>query len=146
MSTRSSIAIKHGDRIKSIYCHSDGYLEYNGRVLLEHYSDSVKVNKLIAMGDVSMLGREIGEKINFNDDLSYDGNNTAEQCRFYSRDRGEEGVEYKSFAGEADFIDYYDGCGCEFYYLYDHGVWYYSQGREFTPLHESVKVKELVNA
>ena len=41
MSTRSSIAIKHGDRIKSIYCHSDGYLEYNGRVLLEHYSDSV---------------------------------------------------------------------------------------------------------
>ena len=142
MSTRSSIAIKHGDRIKSIYCHSDGYLEYNGRVLLEHYSDSVKVNKLIAMGDMSMLGREIGEKINFDGGLSYDENNTAEQCRFYGRDRGEEGVEFQSFDDEDSWIGFYGDC--EYFYLYDHGVWYWSQGDEMLPLHEELVNREVV--
>ena len=48
-----------------------------------------------------------------------------------------------SLKWKADFIDYYNGCGCEFYYLYDHGVWYYSIGKDFAPLHESNKVKEL---
>ena len=137
MSTRSSIAIKHGDRIKSIYCHSDGYLEYNGRVLFNHYSDSVKVNKLIAMGDMSMLGREIGEKINFNAPMQYDENNIAEQCRFYSRDRGEEGVEFKSFDDEAAWVNFYSDC--EYFYLYDHGVWYVKDyDSDFEPLHQKL--------
>ena len=30
MSTRSHIGIKIGDKVKYIYCHSDGYLSYNG--------------------------------------------------------------------------------------------------------------------
>ena len=35
MSTRSSIGIKRKDgTIECIYCHSDGYLEYNGKLIL----------------------------------------------------------------------------------------------------------------
>ena len=38
MSTRSRIAIKQNDgTYKSIYCHSDGYLEHNGYILYNYY-------------------------------------------------------------------------------------------------------------
>ena len=143
MATRSAIGIKHGDRIKAVYCHYDGYLEQAGRALYTHYQSSVKVNKLISMGDMSGIGADVGEKHAFNERSEYLADGIATQCTFYGRDRGEEGVEHKSFATEADFIDYYNGSGCEFYYLYDHGVWYYSIGKDFAPLHESNKVKEL---
>lgn len=143
MATRSAIGIKHGDRIKAIYCHYDGYLEHVGRALHTYYQDSIKVNKLISMGNMSGIGADIGEKHVFNDRSEYLADGIASQCTFYNRDRGEESVEFKSFATEADFIDYYNGSGCEFYYLYDHGVWYYSVGKEFKALHESNKVKEL---
>jgi hypothetical protein len=143
MATRSAIGIKHGDRIKAVYCHYDGYLEQLGRALHTYYQDSIKVNKLISMGDMSVIGADVGEKHKFNDRSEYLPDGIARQCTFYNRDRGEQDVGYKSFATEADFIDYYNGCGCEFYYLYDHGVWYYSIGKYFAPLHESNKVKEL---
>ena len=57
MSTRSLIALKQKDgSIKSIYCHWDGYLEYNGMILLNYYNDYDKVNKLIDLGNISQLG------------------------------------------------------------------------------------------
>jgi hypothetical protein len=146
MATRSAIGIKHGDRIKAVYCHYDGYLEHLGRALNTYYQDSIKVNKLISMGDMSCIGADIGEKHVFNNRNEYIDEWIATQCTFYGRDRGEEDVGHRSFAGETEFIDYYDGSGCEFYYLYDHGVWYYSSGKEFSPLHESAKVKETADA
>jgi hypothetical protein len=47
MSTRSRIGVMHGDKVKSIYCHNDGYLDYNGIFLQESY-DSAKANQLVA--------------------------------------------------------------------------------------------------
>ena len=138
MSTRSAIGIKHGDRIKAVYCHYDGYLEYVGRILNDYYQSSVKVNKLISLGDMSCIGADIGEKHEFDRRSEYLDDNTARECTFYGRDRGEENVEFKSFASENEFVEYYEGCGCEFFYLYDHGVWYCSTGNEFTPLHEEL--------
>lgn len=35
---------------KSIYCHWDGYPEYNGLILFENYKDKNKVEKLINLG------------------------------------------------------------------------------------------------
>lgn len=44
MSTRSYICIENEDKsISGIYCHSDGYLTYNGAMLLDHYSDRKKL-------------------------------------------------------------------------------------------------------
>ena len=41
MSTRSYICMEVGDnRYKTIYCHFDGYLDYNGKMLLEYYDDA----------------------------------------------------------------------------------------------------------
>ena len=57
MSTRSRIAIKQKDNTyKSIYCHCDGYPEYNGVILYYHYSDPMKIKLLMSLGDISYLG------------------------------------------------------------------------------------------
>ena len=53
MSTRSRIAIKQKDgTYKSIYCHSDGYLEYNGVILNKYYQDETKINLLINLSEM----------------------------------------------------------------------------------------------
>ena len=138
MATRSAIGIQHGDRIKAVYCHYDGYVEHLGRALHTYYQSSPKVNGLIAQGDMSCIGADIGEKHPFNDRCEYIDEWIATQCTFYGRDRGEDNTDFKSFATETDFLEYYDGCGAEYYYLYDHGVWYVSQNHRnnFKPLHE----------
>jgi len=60
MSTRSRIAIELPDgSVKSIYCHNDGYLDHNGRILNNFYADREKVRALIKLGDISSLSEEI---------------------------------------------------------------------------------------
>ena len=133
MGTRSAIGIKHGDVVKAIYCHYDGYLEYMGRVLTLYYQDSIKVNKLISMGDMSGIGAAIGSKHSFNDRANYLDNGIAEQCTFYARDRGEENAEFRTFQSEQEFVDEF-AAGEEFYYLFKDNRWYYSRGDAFEEL------------
>jgi hypothetical protein len=134
MSTRSAIVIMHGDNCKAIYSHSDGYLSYVGKVLLEHY-DSTKANMLVAMGDMSMLGKEIGEKIDFNDRMVYDTDNVAKQCRFYKRDRDETGVDFKTFFNDQEL---FAGIDAEYFYVMKDNVWYVSEGSEWKVLSEAL--------
>lgn len=48
MSTRSLIAKQIGeDAYLTIYCHSDGYLSYNGAMLIDHYNSEEKIDELI---------------------------------------------------------------------------------------------------
>jgi hypothetical protein len=136
MATRGAIGIKHGLRIKAIYVHWDSYVEHVGLCLHTYYQDSIKANKLISMGDVSGIGAEIGEKHAFGNSAEYLLDGCAIECTFYSRDRGED-APFKSFASEEEFVDYYEGSGSEYFYLYDHGVWYVADRKgEFKPLHE----------
>ena len=135
MGTRSAIGIKHGDVVRAVYCHYDGYLEYMGRALTLYYQDSIKVNKLISMGDMSSIGAAIGSKHAFNDRSNYLDNGIAEQCTFYARDRGEENVEFRTFQSEQDIV-YEIEAGEENYYLIKDNRCYYSTGdriEELTP-------------
>ena len=133
MGTRSAIGIKHGDVVKAVYCHWDGYLEHNGLILARFYDNSVKVNKLISMGDMSSLGASIGEKHAF-DQPSLAETLEETVCRFYKRDRGEEGTEFRTYQNEEDFLKNFN-MGEEYHYLFDNGKWYYSAyGEEFKPL------------
>ena len=82
---------------------------------------------------LSSLGASIGEQQDFNDYREVD---TLEEtwCKFYKRDRGEENVDYKTFANEQDYLNNFD-MGVEFHYLFDNGKWYYSDyGSELKPL------------
>jgi hypothetical protein len=63
MSTRSLIGIQPdptSDSILAIYCHSDGYPEWNGRILLEHFPTEEKATALVSGHDVSALGKDGG--------------------------------------------------------------------------------------
>ena len=57
MSTNSMIFKVSDDqtRVRGIYCHWDGYLEYNGAILNEYYQDPAKVDRLIDFGALSSL-------------------------------------------------------------------------------------------
>jgi hypothetical protein len=56
MGTRSRIGYQLPDlSIVSTYCHYDGYLEGNGRILAEHYQDREAVKELIDGGSMSSL-------------------------------------------------------------------------------------------
>lgn len=56
MGTRSRIGLALGpDQIVSVYCHYDGYIQHNGRKLVEHYNTKSAVEELINGGDMSLL-------------------------------------------------------------------------------------------
>ena len=63
MSTRSDIIVQRADgKWHRIYCHSDGYLSHNGQILFDHYNSQAKAESLVQLGDLSLLGPEIGVK------------------------------------------------------------------------------------
>ena len=60
MGTRSTIALEFADgTVQQVYCHWDGYLEHNGKILAEHYMDPFKVKELVALGGFSSLDTSI---------------------------------------------------------------------------------------
>ena len=104
MGTRSRVAVMHGDVCKSVYCHYDGYLDYTGRILQEHY-DSTAANQLIALGDNSGVKESV------------------EEMNFY-KDRGEEDVGYQVAHSFEEFLEQVERCFGEYYYVMRDGVWY----------------------
>ena len=97
MSTHSNIGILNQDgTVDYIYCHFDGYLQYNGSILNKHYTTEEQVRKLIALGDMSSLGEKLGEKQEFNKQ------SRREYCLAYGRDKGESNTE----ARKCSYVDY----------------------------------------
>jgi hypothetical protein len=124
MGTRSRIGIVVGNKVHSVYCHWDGYVEGVGVMLACHYDDFAKISQVIALGDLSSLNPEIGEKHDF-DDRFEDSDPRSNWSRFYGRDRGETGCEYRTH----DFAEDMSKCGdcAEYMYIFGtDGVWYYS--------------------
>ena len=106
MATRSNIAYKTAEgKIRSVYCHWDGYPEHNGKILMDHYTDQAKIEALVALGSISSLGIELGEKQDFDDRSTQKDDWTLA----YHRDRGEELVvsEYEDIPSwVADMEEY----------------------------------------
>lgn len=109
MATRSTIAIEYADgTVGQVYCHWDGYLEHNGKILQENYSNPFILRDLIDMGDISSLGPKIGTKHPFSpfegdDKAAYELAQEAGYTTFYGRDRGEDGVSARTFANFDDY-------------------------------------------
>ncbi len=105
MSTRSDIIAQRADgKWARIYCHHDGYLEGVGQTLHDHYRTQEKIDALMALGDISSLGEQLGEKHDFDwmmkmyradrdfrEDPEYQ--RLRRMCNVYGRDRGETGTE-----------------------------------------------------
>jgi hypothetical protein len=61
MATRSRIGLELADgSILSIYCHWDGYPEFNGEKLTQHFNTKEKVKELVDLGDISCLWTNAG--------------------------------------------------------------------------------------
>jgi len=109
MATRSIIAKLDDKGIQAIYCHNDGYLSNNGKILDQHYQNEVKVDNLIAQGDASSL------------------KDTIEDTIFYHRDRGDcyEGVKAVNLNNETKLLEHaFEKCDAEVVYMFAYGSWY----------------------
>ena len=100
MATRSRIAIETtAGKVRSIYCHWDGYPGNNGKILMEHYTDKEKIINLIELGDISSLAPEV------NTDLPHTFNSPVEGVVVaYGRDRKEKNIDFKSHVDVNDFF------------------------------------------
>ncbi len=133
MGTRSRIGVMHGEKLKSVYCHWDGYLEHNGQLLQDHY-DSAKANHLVALGDISSLKEQIGEEHPFSGcdvipNISHEkyAELYGKMTTFYGRDRKETGVDFTVDQSYAEFLSKdYD---YEYIYIMCDGVWYVGVAR-----------------
>ena len=62
MGTRSTIALEFADgTVEQVYCHWDGYLSHNGKILQSNYMDPFRVKELLALGDFSSLRDSVEE-------------------------------------------------------------------------------------
>ena len=116
MSTRCRIAKQIGDdKYKSIYCHNDGYFDWVGRILKEHYTDPVKVDELINLGDISSLRPEVappeGKEHSFENALD-------DVVIAYGRDRGETGVDALTSSSYDALQDLCVDCDAEYLYVF----------------------------
>ena len=115
MATRSRIGIELSDgSVLSVYCHWDGYPEFNGVKLVEHFNSRDAVTELIDGGDISALWT--------NERWSND---------LLDRHREAYGPQYYSQRGEncpprldADLCDYLLAVNAEeYHYLFRSGKW-----------------------
>jgi len=112
MSTRSNIVYDTGDSVRAVYCHHDGYLDHNGRILFDHYNSEDKVEALIELGDFTSLKPTVEET----------REKTMRSVSFES-DRG--------FRTLDQYMHQVDGSDIEYIYLWDKYMWWISRSISF---------------
>lgn len=122
MATRSTIAVIHEDgTVSQIYCHYDGYVSFNGKLLVTNYNNLLAAEFLVSKGDLSTLGERVtsqGAQGEHSFSNSEDG-----VCVYYGRDRGETGGEPRVFPSVHDYRLY--AKRQEVNYLFIDGEWLY---------------------
>ena len=111
MATRSRIGIELSDgSILSVYCHWDGYPEFNGVKLVEHFNSRDAVTELIDGGDISALWTNAG----------WNNETLPETGPLYFSSRGENCPPRL----DADLCDYLLAVNAEeYHYLFRSGKW-----------------------
>lgn len=124
MGTRSFITIKHKDNTYSgVYCHWDGYPDWNGKILTKDYQARSKVVDLIDGGDMSSLKTNQTWSSTLDDNNNY--TNTREEQPLYYYERGEtddDTVYPKHFKTHQQMYKYAKNCCCEYIYTFDDTV------------------------
>jgi len=134
MATRSTFAMKTEEgKVRAIYCHWDGYVDYAGKILSNNYTTSAAVKQLIDLGDLSCVREEIGSQHNFDAKFGDEPElpMTDNWCLAYHRDRGEdwENVAPQTYDTIGEWVEEFD-MGVEYYYLFDGKDWLVSNGNK----------------
>lgn len=107
MGTPSMIGILNEDgSVTASYCHYDGYLEGNGRTLVETYNNPLKARAVATVGYLSGLSRnldqDIQEAVHKNEKpVVYDSVNVYMKCG-------------------------YNHAGADYIYIFDGDAWFYA--------------------
>lgn len=122
MGTHSRIGkLLPNGKVRSIYCHYDGYVQGGvGEDLLTHYQDESKIDALLDLGNLSGIGKEIGEKQDFYDLPNINPN----WCLAYERDRGQKNQEATLTNSEQEYLK--DANNYSYIYLYKDGEWWFT--------------------
>jgi hypothetical protein len=136
---------KDEDLYRGIYCHSDGYPTYNGKILTENYTERPKIDALVDLGDISVLRENVGEKHSFDDEWKDYRNAIGRKNGWtlaYHRDRGDKWesakpvqgslleVVLRAFNSNAEYIYLWDDSKSQWVYISyarmnaNGGVWY----------------------
>lgn len=120
MSTRSTIAFVAKDgKVKSSYCHWDGYVSNNGAILLVNYEDPQKIIDLLSFGDISTLKKSVFPNGNTHSYKTPEEGVTV----FYGRDRGEE-IREKKFASFEKYSELCDFQEYNYVFFEKKNKWY----------------------
>ena len=126
MSTPSLIGKLNPDgTVTSIYCHWDGHPWSTGNTLATHYTTEAKINALLALGNLSALNEEIGEKHDFGRHFEEHKN----WCLAYGRDREDpEDQSAWTDVNREDLVLTMGESGAKYVYLWDSAGWLCSDG------------------
>ena len=103
MATRSRIGYETASgKIKTIYCHWDGYPEGVGKILQEKYTNPTDVEELIKLGDISSLRETLEE--------------TEKECYEKEKECREDLI--KEYEDIGDVLNNLGKCGEEYTYIF----------------------------
>lgn len=109
MSTRCLIGLETSDgKCRAIYCHFDGYPTGVGFELVRNYTTAKQVENLIALGDMSSLGK------------------TPDACDTYNNEKYDERNAPETFKNRDGYFKSAYERDTEYCYLYTKGTWLYS--------------------
>ena len=120
MSTRGVIAVEEPDKTcRAIYVHFDMYLDGAGVCLTEHYTTPDRIEKLLALGNLSALGDKLSKE-----DPEPDAQDIV--CIAYHRDYGESYKAPRVWETADKLLDQAsDIYWAEYVYLHRNGEWYF---------------------
>jgi len=99
-----AFGIEHADgTVSAIYVHGDGCIESAIETAASNYTTPAAVEKLIALGNLSLVGREIGQPHDFDSAHGSLELHPPEWCLAYGRDRGEPDQAAVTFANRDEF-------------------------------------------
>lgn len=125
MATPSDIIVQRNDgKFAVIYCHYDGYVDWNGIRILKYYNTQLNAEALVEPGDMKGLGPR----------PDYVAGHTYEEpveghCVYFGREDKRTGKEYKLYPTLDEALE---AAHCRFTYLWlsDHESWYVACERE----------------
>ncbi|HEX8218021.1 MAG TPA: hypothetical protein VF914_02280 [Chloroflexia bacterium] len=134
MGTRATIGVLNEDNsVEAIYLYWDGYPEWAGKRLVEYWSRFSKIRELFKLGDLRVIGKEIGAAHNSNDPAVLD--QYPDWCRFMLRDKyawqedpDDEPHDAELFSSVEEFLEAGEASYALFAYLFKSGEWYVYTG------------------
>ncbi|ECW2977126.1 TPA_asm: post-segregation killing protein PndC [Salmonella enterica subsp. diarizonae] len=116
MATNCSITVMTKDhKFKTIYCHSDGYPQHAGKILLMHYNSQEKAEELISGGDISSLGERCDKPEGHSLEHPVKGYTV-----YYERDSSEENKQARTYHIFAHILNKE---GRDYNYVFDGKKW-----------------------